>query len=90
MCIESKDEGIGYFGMGNKNEIKVHEDRNQHGNCKWANTGACFMTADFLREVVMNGEFMRQMAENYHDVVRLATVFNTSLNTKTTQKCLFF
>lgn len=70
--------------------VKVYEDRISNGHKKWANTGSCVMTLDFLKQVVENQTFLDQLHQNLHDIPKIAHVFNTGLNTKITQKCLFF
>ena len=70
--------------------VKVYEDRTGNGSKKWANTGSCVMALDFLKQVIDNQTFLDQLRQNLQDILKIAHVFNTSLNTKITQKCLFF
>lgn len=53
---------MGYFGLASDlKHIKVFEERTPNPNKKWANSGSCFMTVDFLAKIISNIKFMDEI-----------------------------
>lgn len=52
MCVESKDDCLGFFGQTSNKRFKVYEDKVHNPAKKWANLGSCWMSIQFLMRVV--------------------------------------
>lgn len=59
-CLESNEDCLGYYGLtSDLKHIKVYEEKLLNPQKKWANTGSCYLTVDFLVQAINNDNFLR-------------------------------